>query len=996
MNSAVEPSRRNPQNSLRERQAYPNRNKPLFTNRPPQYDFFTDSLNESQLQSPSPQKRHVEKKPPGASPGRNHGGARTLNAAFKATAGIRDENKPPSSSSSERKRTQFVPKPRPSQTSQRTPPRPAGGQRSKEPGGVGRGRTNRRVSAASSTPSPPRGLREAYNRIVDEENLAAHQHDSEDGDADFAEHNQRRQELGSPAAARTSRRGSPIAESASPFDIALETSGLDDIKIAHGSESEPTSSGLSFIENVTDDTFGKALADYARDEQRMSGVLKNNGQIFRKAHVGERAGLTLENLQRRDRLDEAKTQGYLDQAGSGSVNSDWSDPPVHVPSTWGRKGRAGKEWLNRINEPGGKLTGDLRSPVHDDSRSHAKANEGSEGPKVDWLSAAAGVPLPSVEEGSSVRGRSSRTSTPTSSGKRNASLDRLRLWDIDNDFTARSIQISTSPVLKTRNNTLDQIRDREIASLKGRAVTTNRLGEIRERSSEQQSRRPSAVSSDLAKDPESNTERTAPAKLNLPDDLSVNRGDDGHLENDEGEHHELEEGNPIPNTPIIVFKNTDKGSGKRQLEGHIDHEGTPRRPNHDRHDSQDLLRKLARAASGSPSSTNDTESKNGPQAREISQKVSEPLNPRQSKDKQDAGAGGASNKSRPSEAAENEENPEPDHSTRGPLKLPTGSESQNQLTINTENVLVASGIKVVRRSKSDTEIDTGRTPKASQPSIPLKTPIVTGAWVDTPAPTTQQRPASPPSDLDVDKGISALGVRDLIRGPSSSPLHKRGGGIKWRPIRDEGPARPKSALAAILSTSKADKKAAEASEQDDDVEAKIKDEEALGESTIDSLEDMIANDTDFSSLLDFNDDKDPENPTTRNPKAHPLSTPERERKLEMLAYERMNKRLKTLRLSIRDAKRGIEDLEHKVEDAPSEIWPCPSCGCSSGGQRLRIRQQASWRRYVPSLYTWPEGGRFRPTWLGWLVFAVWAWWVSEYTLWYVSHIYSSCICSSCS
>ncbi|KAI9717327.1 MAG: hypothetical protein M1812_004854 [Candelaria pacifica] len=985
MTSPVEPSRRNPQNSLRERQAYPNRNKPLFTKRPPQYEFFTDSLNESRLQSPSPPKKKEDINPFGASQRRSNGGARTLNAAFRATAGVRDENRPPSSSSSERKRTQFVPKPRPTQTSQRTPPRPAGGQRAKEPAGIGRGRTNTRVSAPSSTPSPPRGLREAYNRIVDEENLAAHQHDSEDGDADFEEHNQRRHELGSPAASKGLRRDSLIAESPTPLDDPNETNGSNEVKSAHGSESDATFSGLSFIENMTDDTFGKALADHARDEQRMSGALMNNGKIFRKAHVGERAGLTLENLQRRDRLNEAKTHGSSDMAGEESVNSDWSDPPVHVPSTWGRKGRAGNEWLNRINEPGGRLTGDLRSPVDDASQLHTKANEGQEGVKIDWLSAAADVPLPSVEEGSSLRRKSSRASTPTSGGKRNASLDRSRHWDIDNDFTARSIQVSTSPILKTRNSTLDHIRDREIQSLKGRAVTTNRLGEIRERSSEQQLRRPSAAGSDLMKDMETNTQRTAATKVEISKEIMVGRLEDNASDVDNAKPRQNEEGDPIPNTPIVVFKNTNHGSGKRRfdLERGPDDEATPQRPNHARQDSRDLLRKLARAASASPLSSNDPETKGELHAIDSLKNSPKPLDPRQDADKADVGTGSAKATSHPSDKVVDKEKLEVKHSSKEPLKSSAGKESRQNLAINTEDILAASGIKVVHSDKPGTETDNGRTPQVSRSTVPLKTPIVTGAWVDTPAQTAQQHPPSPPSDLDVDKEISALGIRDFIRGPSSSPLYRRGGGIEGRPVKAEERLRPKSALAAILSNSKADNKAAENEDDardDDDKDAKAKDEEALGDSTIDSLEDMIANDTDFSSLLDFKVEEDLENTTPRDAKGQKLSTPERERRLEMLAYERMNQRLRTLRLSIRDAKRGIEGLEHKVEHAPAEVWPCPSCGCSSGGQRLRQRQRSSWRRYIPSLYTWSERGWPKPTWLGWLLLLVGAWCISEYTL----------------
>jgi hypothetical protein len=67
------------------------------------------------------------------------------------------------------------------------------------------------------------------------------------------------------------------------------------------------------------------------------------------------------------------------------------------------------------------------------------------------------------------------------------------------------------------------------------------------------------------------------------------------------------------------------------------------------------------------------------------------------------------------------------------------------------------------------------------------------------------------------------------------------------------------------------------------------------------LEELIADEPDLFTLLTPDDDK----LSLVNSERRPLTQKERERQNEMLAYERMNARLKALGLSIHDAKRGI-------------------------------------------------------------------------------------------
>ncbi|KAI9815265.1 MAG: hypothetical protein M1827_002745 [Pycnora praestabilis] len=923
--TTVETSREGTKQSSRDRLAYLNRDRPLFTARRAQQEFLTDSMI-SQSPSPSPSKNN-KRKSIQTKTRWNSGGATTSRATSNAAANVADENRPPSSSSSNQKRTQYLPKPRHSQTTVRKSPRQFERQRNTSPSPRPR---KPKEAKPSHAPSPPRGLKEAYDRVVAEEKLAAEEDEVRHEDltsytyhythADRSRDTdrirvQRLRDSTSPAASEGSRRGSAQERIAAVVDDV--SSGRDEIAENNTQDSGSGSAvtPISFLVDGTDDTIGRALLEHARDEERVKGVLKAGSRAFRKAKVGERVGLTMENLQRNNKQNDAGQHKQNGIAIEESISTERSDPPVHVPREWGRKGRTSKDWLSRITGPEGKFTGDRREEDAIISTAEAVASlHESVTAKVDWIAAAADVPLPSVEDSSSILGRSSQASSPSSMKRRKTSLDGIREWEIDNEFTARSIQISTSPPIKTRNTTLDRIMNQEIENLRGRGVTTSRLGEIRERSFEERLRK-----------------STSPLAFGRPKEMG---GHDDNIPALEGGEMGLPEvknlelpkggsnsvvfvetnGDPIPDTPIVIFKTNQKDIST------LGPTIVSERPGYERQDSRDILRRLARAASASPSPT-------------------KPIEPEKSHDAQ------------PNE--------------KQPISL--AQESSNGLAVGTSLTSRSTREEINAESKKIEAVRENR--KTEEDDLPQKTPVVTGAWVETPAAVNGQRGSSPSSDLDVDEEISMLGIRDFIRGPSSSPLYQRSGGIKGRPIKDEGPVRPKSALAIIIDDAK--RKA--------EIERPIQASDALGDSTIDSLENMMAHNAPDSPFHNAEDLQT--NSNVPDAKARPLSQAGRERQQEMLAYERMDKRLRTLRSSIRDAKHGIESLENQVEFTPIDSISCPTCGCTAANG-LKEDRCNRWHVRLPfvRLYEWPKGGMLRLTKFGWFTLLCWVYFLSEWTI----------------
>jgi hypothetical protein len=655
-----------------------------------------------------------------------------------------------------------------------------------------------------------------------------------------------------------------------------------------GSDHTAISDISSIMADETDDSFGRLLSTYAKDKQRVHGALNSDTKVFSKTRVGERGGLPTDNFESRDTNDKATDDNV--------TSADTPDPPIQIPRDWGRKGRHGTEWLERIVSTGGKEG--LHDQIGDAERGAA-----------DWLAAAEDIPLPSIEDEPTLLPNSQpQIDTNSQTRPRKASIEKIRERD-EPTSTAQG-----NAPHHNRSTLLDTIREREIESLRDRAVTTSRLGEIKERTSKESLR--SRTSSEEKPDYRTRDRRGSVRSEEGPSRREMSRGtedEEGTKDNRGGSASDapvpvvtdippyVDEGEQIPFTPITIFKSSQQYG--RSNHNRQSSDGNDKKSDIDGRDSRDVLRRLARATSNSPKPTDDK------------QKASD-------------------------DAVTQQKDLEEDSTTP---RLPKSFKLEGQATGDTSQ---------------------------AQPS-PSFHVLGPGAWIDTPAAqSTKSDSSSPTQEYDVDDEISALGLRDFIRGPSSSPLYTRSGGLKGRPSKpDTIPRRPRRRKSEpVIPTTRRQIEAANANVESEK-------EEAPG------------NDTDLSSLLDFHPD-DADNtyaaiPTgiaaaaaaaaaTHMPdRLRPLTNAERERQRELLIYECLIRRLRTLQTEIAEAKQGIKGLESKMAQDAGTVWaknPESSTNISSGSDgytfTVKIPGKASFRWFVRSL---AFDRRWR--WLRWCFYA---------------------------
>lgn len=967
------------------------RDQPLFTTRrsvlshqPP--DFFTDSLNTSSIPIPSPTKENT--RPGVSSKPRPKLGSRSLAASFQATSEANDENKRPSTSPSlGRRSTTYLPRIRPAQSDShslaKSPSRPPSRLPCAKTPSPERGRRPSIVSPSSSASSPPRGLAEAYQRITDEESLA--QEDSIEGDLetltyDYANQErsaeldrvrmQRIQEAVSPIKLKAARRPLPRVLSEELRDANARIKATETNLPESDSES-----AISNPENLTGN-FNEEVSQHAKDLARVHGAMNSQTKVFTKARSSNRVGVTVENLRRQNGSNESLSS----LPGAGSTSSKGSNPSLNVPPIWGRKARGGRDWLNRLNNKNGRLTGDTPKKNH----ANTTGSEGSDQKELleEWVTTAKGDLNP--PEGDRP---ASRDSTPTAANQKQ-SMERVAEWELnDDDFTERSLQVSDSPPIRTRNGTLGPILEREIDSLAKRAVTTSRLGEIREKTPEEHIVRRiySQSAEDLSKSGiESNREtlRQRRSSLKIPfkpfvDDKGYSSTSGAVLGSG---------GDPIPDSPITIYRSTsDVSSTDNGLGGNVeDDRRSVHRPVHERGDSRELLRKIARVSSQSPTST-----KEGPSP--VSQQEMIPT-----------------------------DNVEPDEE-------PSGFSIGTDLSVQAaeeENLDGNNHLPDVKIEKPVQE-----TPRPSKSNADLKTPLVTGAWIDTPLPTGNRGlPLPTPASLEDDKYFTMdsgdqsrkIATTDLIRKLNPTILSTRPKLNSQRQLKDTGPLLPKSALESILAAAKTNPKPI--SQRNRGTNSKSDSEELeLGDSTMQSLEEILHEDPDGSTLAsqsssspslpneDFPDDQELEDSLLKSDhsEAESLTPGQRSRLSELKSYARQISRLGNVGPSIRDTKRRLANLEKAfsktVSDLPSKsleiqdgcdeagefhdfIWPCERCGCP-GRRDLDTSHRIT--RYmntvptsVPKLWRWRrDDWRPRLTWLGLVTLVWWTWWIGDWAAW---------------
>ncbi|KAM3421706.1 hypothetical protein BST61_g2089 [Cercospora zeina] len=305
---------------------------------------------------------------------------------------------------------------------------------------------------------------------------------------------------------------------------------------------------------------------------------------------------------------------------------------------------------------------------------------------------------------------------------------------------------------------------------------------------------------------------------------------------------------------------------------------------HSRTDSIALLRTLARVSSLSPSSGRDQEP--DPTARPEEPPVS-------------SGTEGA-------------------HPTSGKASMARDRLEARRVRINDEKA---------RRDEAS-EVEATPAPQDHDRGQAHKTPVITGAWVDTPARPQESQPSN---TTDVaGQGNNAQHARiSALKSTSSNARAPRRGLSE--------PTHPKSALEAVVT------------------DAKTSRDPQLGDSTLASLENIVNPDlerTNSNTAEDLSKDV----PSDAESLKH-LTQAEKDRRQEDLALAALNKRLRSTRTTIKDAARSIQRIESQMEHLP-EDRPKPGSAAETVHEVVYTdgQQIPPWPRHLKP-YTQPHNSR---------------------------------------
>ncbi|RDW94490.1 hypothetical protein BP5796_00253 [Coleophoma crateriformis] len=780
------------------------------------------------------------------------------------------------------------------------------------------------------TPTPPRTLTAAFKMADSEERSASVPIESQ--------RLQRRALDGSPSPAarvRPSSRGSDEKrfqqlKNSEPLDLgrgrgsplSRRASVVEDDNNTVAS-SEGSFSGLSLVEDPTDDDFDEKMKQYARDQARVDSLSRMRTGPFSRADVAKATGSPNRTVK-----------------GSSTTSLEHSEPPTKPPRTWGSKAK--------------KLPGFLSKVLSPDSSVELKDQEQAQNASLAASSLAADVPIPSVEHESIQP--TPPSSRPASAQPNFTSPEKSAPWQADLDFTAQSIMMS--PQLRLRSSSkIDQIRDREIQDLAKSAIASRALEEIRERNSAERSR---SNSPEIVRKPSIDKMANSPAAKQRKSNSAA-----PDFVHEPGYAHEKtileEEGEAIPGTPITVFTGSSINANNNinNQKTSSDRNSERRSSEYKRDQSRDVLRRLSRAASKSPSplsSENTVDQK--PEA------SSEPAEERPLKPK-------------PQSTLRLEQ-----LSEDSAKRLSSGSVDPEE-RIAAEAKLFDLDNKSERDSTrgpspavSDDEAKVDVTPRPKVDPMSLPTPKVTGAFIDTPAPTArelrrQARDLSPTVKAEEKDAVDKKPVaRESRLDKKDSELsHRERQPYRNREKRSQSQPEKQKERPPLINTAKPHRVSEDL--------RRIKLESQVDDSTLDDFDAILAADfkitdeandtTIFDAMLDLEHDD----------KGRLLSDREKQRRLETLALERMSKSLKRTSVSIRDAKRGIEGLEDQVTSITTETpitthshTHCSTCATSSPTYHLSIPVPRLWYRH-------PSSSRRKMTWLGLIITMLLSWYISE-------------------
>lgn len=684
----------------------------------------------------------------------------------------------------------------------------------------------------------------------------------------------------------------------------------------------------------SDDELNRKLKQFEEDEKIVKAMKEKNAQFTRRRATSNGMGSTTP-------LSARKASAA--HSGSASFPNGVYTPSSHDEprSTWGDKAKYDPNWLRQFqNHPDAavafheRVSGPKRRASEEDNMD-PPARPATTGPTshsepFKWQ----------VDDDFTAGDLQVSTSPPVSFGRPNTKLDELRKLEID---VERKYPIP-SHLFATRSNTrLDEIARLEREAVRKYPVTnvddsgTVAMADVQPPREFQMSfsplrmpfstGEPSRAASSLpttalpTKIAEAGSEHRSPSPdlrrqaspeapqppvqevKDVPQITTGTRDSEGHQ---------------VPNTPVTIFSGTGPSNykGTRQQSGSTDGVvSEPLRKEPGKDDAQDLLRRLARASSRSPSTSpiqdkadnraqedqaaapvpapND---KAGPIAKSIrtrgANKTGSPSKPRVGFTGISRSSSTNSHSSRGSSVASHDPTARleaeadlfalDNQSERGSFRVPSPlSDSESEADDN----------------KAD---DTPRPDKFVDPA-PMPTPLVTGAYIETPATVKVER-----RDMSEDTKLPQPDLlrpkKDVIenRDPSTSPKASKSdtqvGYMRRRSLREtrrsKSTPRRRSPLrnSAKLPTVK------------DDLQ-QICRKNDIDDSTLDDLTDLVMSSTNPEELVKMLKNEEPK----------------QENAMADMSENQQIKTLDRFLESIRTARKGIEGLEDRVTHSEMQV-----------------------------------------------------------------------------
>lgn len=586
--------------------------------------------------------------------------------------------------------------------------------------------------------------------------------------------------------------------------------------------------------------------------------------------------------------------------GVVSFGSRHRDEPRQTFANFAETGTAPPDWLERFGGDG-KAAMDFRAKV---SPGPASSNEQRKSPRQQN----GGM---SFDEKSSVPASQSAGQQPF--------VGKSFGWQVDDEFTAGDLQVSTSPPVNFgRTNTkIDEIKQAEMEAehdfpiTKPRFLerTNTKIDEIRRL--EQQyglagidTEPAQSGSEDPITDRQRGLEaprRPSPRLNSRFDNRSQEKMDYGGLD-----------GEKVPNTPVTIYKNGARNDLGSEASDDVRPDRLEKKPSPVNEDSHNLLRRLARASSKSPSPT--------PAQEKVSSKPEE----------QKAEAAPASNDKVTFDDEENKVNggdfpgdkassaSKPSVGFKGLSRRSSSNSaaSKNSVASHDPTARIEAEAKLFAldgtsergslrapspRPRSGPEMDNKDDEDTPQPTkfvdpMTMPTPRITGAYIDTPAPVkvedrgTEEDHASPSS-----KFLSPEKTLSRTRRPSASPrasrLEGQRGTERQRSSRDLKRTKSTSRRRSPLKNS-----VKPPTVQEDLRQICLKNE--IDDSELDDLTDLIMSSADPEKFIKILKNDDPKAEEDLNEQLKRLNG--------------MSESLRTGLAGIRTAKRGIERLEGQV------------------------------------------------------------------------------------